>query len=98
MIPRLDAACAAIGRDPATIVRSAMTGVLIGDSEPEVAKRIEAQLTMFGMGRAEGAEWLSSRRGRWVIGTPDRPDRYRGVRGPGSSGSSCRRSCPATWR
>ncbi len=71
MVPRLDAACAAIGRDPATIVRSAMTGMLIGDSEPEVAKRVEAQLTMFGMSRAEGAEWLSSRRGRWVIGTPD---------------------------
>lgn len=71
MVARLDAACAAIGRDRATMVRSAMTGILIGDSEPEVAKRIQAQLTMFGMGRAEGAEWLSSRRGRWVIGTPD---------------------------
>ncbi|MFI5291269.1 MAG: LLM class flavin-dependent oxidoreductase, partial [Candidatus Limnocylindrales bacterium] len=71
MIERLDAACAAIGRDPATIVRSAMTGVLIGDSDPEVAERIEAQLTMFGMGRDEGDEWLASRRGRWIIGTPD---------------------------
>ena len=71
MVARLDAACVAIGRDPATMVRSAMTGVLIGDSEPEVEERIEAQLTMFGMGRDEGVEWLSSRRGRWVIGTPE---------------------------
>jgi F420-dependent oxidoreductase-like protein len=71
MVAALDAACAAVGRDPTTIVRSAMTGILIGDSEAEVAQRVEAQLAMFGMGRDEGAEWLASRRDRWVIGTPE---------------------------
>ena len=71
VVERLDAACLAIGRDPATIVRSAMTGMLIGTRQAEVDARIEAQLAMFGMDRDEGATWLESRKGRWILGTPE---------------------------
>ena len=36
---KLDAACAAIGRDPATLVRSAMVGALVGRTDDEVRRR-----------------------------------------------------------
>jgi len=67
----LDAACQAIGRDPGSITRSVMTGVLIGRDTAEVARRVQAQLDMFGEGAGDGAAtaWLSARRGRWVTGT-----------------------------
>jgi F420-dependent oxidoreductase-like protein len=71
VIARLDAACAAIGRDPRTIVRSAMTGILIGASQAAVEERLDAQLAMFAMDRTEGAAWLRERRSRWILGTPD---------------------------
>jgi F420-dependent oxidoreductase-like protein len=71
VIDRLEQACATVGRDPATIVRSAMTGMIIGASQADVDERVEAQLTMFGMDRDEGAAWLASRRGRWIMGTPE---------------------------
>lgn len=63
----LDAACRAIGRDPKTITRSVMTGILIGRDETELAARVQAQLDMFGEG--DGPGWLEARRGRWVMGT-----------------------------
>ncbi|MET1231879.1 MAG: TIGR03560 family F420-dependent LLM class oxidoreductase [Candidatus Limnocylindrales bacterium] len=72
VVERLGRACVAAGRDRATIVCSAMTGMLIGSDEAEVQRRLEAQLEMFGMGRDEGAEWLASRRDRWVLGPPER--------------------------
>jgi F420-dependent oxidoreductase-like protein len=71
VIAGLDKACATIGREPGTIVRSAMTGMLIGASQTEVDERLEAQLAMFGMDRAEGAAWLDTRRDRWILGTPE---------------------------
>ncbi len=63
----LDAACQAIGRDPKSIVRSVMTGVLLGRDEAELAARVQAQLDMFGEG--DGVGWLAARQGRWVTGT-----------------------------
>ena len=71
VIAGLDRACAAVGREPSTIVRSAMTGMLIGADQAEVDRRLEAQQEMFGMGRVEGAAWLDERRGRWILGTPE---------------------------
>lgn len=69
---RLDAACADTGRDPATLVRSAMAGVLVGATESELRDRAADQLQAFGETQATDAEaWLAERRGRWVIGTPD---------------------------
>jgi F420-dependent oxidoreductase-like protein len=63
----LDAACRAIGRDPKTITRSIMTGVLIGRDKAGVAARVQAQLDFFGEG--DGPGWLAERQGRWVTGT-----------------------------
>jgi F420-dependent oxidoreductase-like protein len=71
VVERLERACVAAGRDRTTIVCSAMTGMLIGSDEAEVQRRLAAQLEMFGMGRDEGEAWLSARRDRWVLGTPD---------------------------
>jgi F420-dependent oxidoreductase-like protein len=67
---RLDEACQAIGRDPATVTRSAMIGVLIGRTEDEVRDRERALLDAFGEAEA-GEEWLEERRTRWIVGTPD---------------------------
>jgi F420-dependent oxidoreductase-like protein len=68
---RLDDACKAIGRDPGSIVRSAMAGVLIGRDEAEVRERSKAQIEIFGASDREAEEWLEERRDRWVTGTPD---------------------------
>ena len=64
-------ACRAIGRDPATLARSAMAGVLIGRTDQELADRERAVLDLFGPDEAgDGEGWLEERRTRWVYGTP----------------------------
>ena len=68
---RLDAACRDIGRDPATVTRSAMTGVLVGRNEAEVRDRVAELLKVLGSGQADPDAWLADRRRRWVMGTPD---------------------------
>lgn len=67
----LDAACAAIGRDPATLTRSTMAGVLIGRTVEEVRTREATLLAAFGTDAETGEAWLDERRSRWVYGTPD---------------------------
>jgi alkanesulfonate monooxygenase SsuD/methylene tetrahydromethanopterin reductase-like flavin-dependent oxidoreductase (luciferase family) len=66
----LDAACDAIGRDPGTLTRSAMVGVLIGRDEAELAVRVSAAVEAFGSD-TEDVAWLSERGTRWITGTPD---------------------------
>jgi alkanesulfonate monooxygenase SsuD/methylene tetrahydromethanopterin reductase-like flavin-dependent oxidoreductase (luciferase family) len=66
----LDAACEAIGRDPATLTRSSMVGTLIGRTEAEVARRAAAAVEAFGSDEEDQA-WLAQRDGRWITGTPD---------------------------
>jgi len=66
----IDAACAAIGRDPATVTRSAMIGVLIGRDEAEVLERLQAMNRTLGDDADE--DWLVERELRWITGTPDR--------------------------
>ncbi len=67
----LDAACEAIGRDPGSLARSVMAGVLIGRTREELAERERRLLAAFG-DELDGAEvWLEERRARWVYGTPD---------------------------
>ena len=61
----LDAACAAIGRDPATIIRSVMSGTLIGRDRAEVDAR-RATLTA-----DVGGDFVDARTGRMVLGTFD---------------------------
>lgn len=67
----LDAACEAIDRDPATLTRSTMSGVLIGASMDEVRERERRLMEAFGEDADAGEAWLEERRERWVYGTPD---------------------------
>ncbi len=64
---KVDAACAAIGRDPATLVHSVMTGVLVGRTDEEVRARGEALLEAFGDDADD--DFLEERRHRWISGT-----------------------------
>ena len=66
----LDAACEAIGRDPATLTRSAMIGVLIGRDDREYGDRMAALARLLGDDADE--EWLAERERRWIVGPPDR--------------------------
>jgi F420-dependent oxidoreductase-like protein len=61
-------ACRAIGRDPATITRSSMVGVLVGANATELRAREEALLAAMDGG---GDDWLEERRRRWIYGSPD---------------------------
>jgi alkanesulfonate monooxygenase SsuD/methylene tetrahydromethanopterin reductase-like flavin-dependent oxidoreductase (luciferase family) len=67
---RLDEACAAEGRDPASITRSAMVGVLVGADAAEVSRRESDLMTAFGT-EDGGEAWLAERRKRWIHGTPE---------------------------
>lgn len=66
----LTAACEAIGRDPSTITRSTMAGVLMGRDEAELDRRKQALLSAFGED-AGGEDWIDAREPRWILGTPD---------------------------
>jgi F420-dependent oxidoreductase-like protein len=66
----LDAACVAAGRDPASVTRSLMAGVLVGRDEAEVARRKTDLLAAFGQD-AGGEDWIDAREPRWILGTPD---------------------------
>ena len=68
---RLDAECVRIGRDPKTVARSVMAGVLMGADDAEVARRVDAQLAMVGAAETDAAAWFEARRPRWIAGTPD---------------------------
>ena len=66
----LDATLKAAGREPSSIVHSAMVGLLMGRDADEVKARETDLLTSFG--ETEGAEaWFAPRRARWIHGTPD---------------------------
>ncbi len=65
----LDAACKAIGRDPATMTRSAMIGVLVGRDEAEMRERVAAMIRALGADADD--DWLAERKLRWITGTPD---------------------------
>jgi F420-dependent oxidoreductase-like protein len=66
---QLDEACRAAGREPPTLGRSAMIGVLVGATEAELRKREESLLRALGVEAND--DWFAERRGRWIIGTPD---------------------------
>ena len=68
---RVRAACTAVGRDPEDVVYSAMTGVLVADTEADLQTRVADLLAALGRAESEGEAWLAERRGRWVMGTPD---------------------------
>ncbi len=66
----LDAACAAAGRDPATLTRSSMVPILVGHDGAEAAARERDLLAALGAEDA-ASEWFDARRHRWILGTPD---------------------------
>jgi len=67
----LDEACRAIDRDPSTLARSTMSGVLVGRDQDEVDARERDLIKAFGQDMEAGEAWLDERRNRWVYGTPD---------------------------
>jgi alkanesulfonate monooxygenase SsuD/methylene tetrahydromethanopterin reductase-like flavin-dependent oxidoreductase (luciferase family) len=68
---RLDDVCRSIGREPRTLARSVMAGVLVGRDEAEHRTRVEALIAMFHDDPAQAAQWMEARRDRWVTGTLD---------------------------
>jgi alkanesulfonate monooxygenase SsuD/methylene tetrahydromethanopterin reductase-like flavin-dependent oxidoreductase (luciferase family) len=68
---RLDAACENVGRDPRTLTRSVMAGVLVGRDETEFATRRERQIAIFGDDVDSAAQWIEERTDRWILGTPE---------------------------
>lgn len=68
---RIRAACVEVGRDPEELVYSAMTGVLVAETESDLRARVADLLGELGQSGSDGDAWLAERRGRWVMGTPD---------------------------
>ncbi|MGC8633335.1 MAG: LLM class F420-dependent oxidoreductase [Candidatus Limnocylindrales bacterium] len=66
---RVKQACETIGRDPATMVQSAMVGVLVAPTPAGVNRRVRALLGMLGRDAEGAGEWLAERRPRWIVGT-----------------------------
>jgi alkanesulfonate monooxygenase SsuD/methylene tetrahydromethanopterin reductase-like flavin-dependent oxidoreductase (luciferase family) len=67
----LDEACRAVGREPASLTRSAMVGVLVAEDEAALRMRRDAMLRTFAIPAGEADGWLNGRRNRWIVGTPD---------------------------
>lgn len=65
------AACRRAGRDPDQVVYSAMTGVLVAETDDDLRARVADLLSALGQSAADGDAWLNERRGRWIMGTPD---------------------------
>jgi F420-dependent oxidoreductase-like protein len=68
---RVRAACVAAGRDPDDVVYSAMTGVLVAETEADLRSRVADLLAALGQADSDGETWLAERRDRWVMGTAD---------------------------
>lgn len=68
---RIRGACHEIKRDPDELTYSAMTGVLVGETEGDVRDRVREQLATFGDSAESGERWLAERRQRWIIGTAE---------------------------
>ena len=68
---RIRSACREEGRDPDELVYSAMTGVLVAETESDLGARVVDLLGALGQADADGDAWLAERRDRWIMGTPD---------------------------
>ncbi len=67
---KLDETARVAGRDPATLVHSAMVGALVGRDRAELERRCGVVLEQFGLTDA-GMAWFEARRPRWIFGVPD---------------------------
>jgi F420-dependent oxidoreductase-like protein len=82
---RVRAACTAIGRDSDEVVYSAMTGVLVAETEADLRARVADLLESIGQGGTDGDAWLEQRRGRWIMGTPEQAmERVRALEAQGT--------------
>jgi len=82
---RVRAACDAIGRDSDEVVYSAMTGVLVAETEADLRTRVADLLESIGQGGTDGDAWLEQRRGRWIMGTPEQAaERVRALEAQGT--------------
>jgi F420-dependent oxidoreductase-like protein len=68
---RVRAACRDVGRHPDDVVYSAMTGVLVAETEEDLRDRVADLLGALGAGVADPEAWLADRRRRWIMGTPE---------------------------
>jgi alkanesulfonate monooxygenase SsuD/methylene tetrahydromethanopterin reductase-like flavin-dependent oxidoreductase (luciferase family) len=59
------------GRDPKTLVHSAMVGAMVGADAAELTARGRALARAFGMEASKADELIDGRRARWIVGTPD---------------------------
>jgi F420-dependent oxidoreductase-like protein len=81
----LERACAAAGRDPATLGYSVMTACFLGDTDADVEERMGRFLAIRGDG-ADAATLIRERRDRWLVGTVDEVvERIEGLRALGVS-------------
>ncbi len=64
---RLDRACDAAGRDPATLPLSVMTTTVVGSDTDELGRRLD-DLAALGLG-GTGADLLRENRDEWIAGT-----------------------------
>jgi F420-dependent oxidoreductase-like protein len=77
---RVRAAAQDVGRDPDEIVYSAMTGVLVAETDTDLRTRVVDLLVALGLGAEDGDAWLAERRKRWIMGTPEEAhDRVRAL-------------------
>ena len=56
----------------------------MGDDDASFARRLDAQMAIFGERADDGKAWLDARRDRWILGTPDAArERIAAYRGAG---------------
>lgn len=68
---RLEQACEAAGRDPASLVYSVMTACFVGEDEREAVERVRQFLAVRDGGDADPEALVAERRDRWLVGSVD---------------------------
>jgi F420-dependent oxidoreductase-like protein len=69
----LDEHCRAIGRDPAEIERSVMTGFLVGENDADLRRRCQSMQRLIpALARMDTSEVSAAvQKSGWLVGTPD---------------------------
>jgi F420-dependent oxidoreductase-like protein len=67
---KLDSTLRDAGREPSTLTKSAMVGVLVARDEAELRERERSMLAALDAADADDRWWIE-RRKRWIHGTPD---------------------------
>jgi F420-dependent oxidoreductase-like protein len=65
----LEGACVEVGRDPASLRRSVLLGVMLGEDQAEVSRVADEGVRE--LGGTDAAGWLAARQDGWRAGTPD---------------------------